>query len=239
MEAPADATALSRARERFASRDYHGAVMLLREAVDDGIAYADSWHLLGLSLALIGRPQEAIEAFDQAVQKNPRYVEAHLNRGIVLVELGREEDARASFVTAEQLGQPDASGFPAIVANRLANAHAALGDDYCAAGAPAEALAEYEKALHLRPRFADVHVSHGRALMELGEFVRAGTAFEQATTIRPNWLDAMLLRGLAAYLSGDLDAAGRLWEETSSHHPEEPRVEIYRSMLARRAAGQG
>jgi hypothetical protein len=47
----------------------------------------------------------------------------------------------------------------------------------------------------------------------------------------------MLLRGLAAYLQGNLDAAGRIWDDASARHPEEPRLEIYRSMLARRRQG--
>jgi hypothetical protein len=44
----------------------------------------------------------------------------------------------------------------------------------------------------------------------------------------------MLLRGMVAYLQGDLDAAETIWKDASSRHPEEPRLEIYRSMLARR-----
>ena len=47
----------------------------------------------------------------------------------------------------------------------------------------------------------------------------------------------MLLRGLTAYLEGDLDTAEDVWAAASVRHPEEPRVEIYRSMLARRRSG--
>lgn len=49
----------------------------------------------------------------------------------------------------------------------------------------------------------------------------------------------MLIGGLAAYLQGDLDAAGTIWEDASLQHPEGPRVEIYRSMLARRRQDLG
>ncbi len=44
MDAAPDPVA--RARERFAVRDYHGAVLLLREAVVEGLAYADGFNLL-------------------------------------------------------------------------------------------------------------------------------------------------------------------------------------------------
>ena len=44
----------------------------------------------------------------------------------------------------------------------------------------------------------------------------------------------MLLRGLAAYLADDFKQAKSVWEKASERHPEEPRLEIYRSMLERR-----
>ena len=113
---------VARARERFAVRDYHGAVLLLREAVVEGMAYADAQNMLGLSLALVGRQDEAITAFDAALALNARYVEAHLNRAVLLNDMGRLAEARVAFETAEHLGKPDETGFPVMVANRLANA---------------------------------------------------------------------------------------------------------------------
>jgi tetratricopeptide (TPR) repeat protein len=227
---------VARARERFAVRDYHGAVLLLREAAVEGLAYADAYNLLGLSLALIGNQVEALAALDRALELNPRYIEAYLNRAVLLNDMGRSEEARASFERAEVLGRPDESGFPAMVANRLANAHASLAGEYRAAGALDEAIAQYERALALRPAFADIRLALARALIERGRVADAGAALDAVLEIRPDWLDAMLLRGLAAYLGGDLDAADAVWARAAERHPEEPRVEIYRAMLARRRA---
>ena len=42
------------------------------------------------------------------------------------------------------------------------------------------------------------------------------------------------MRGLAAYFTGDLARAGSLWDRAAGLHPADSRVEIYRSMLARR-----
>lgn len=225
---------VARARERFAVRDYHGAVLLLREAVVEGMAYADAQNMLGLSLALVGRQDEAVAAFDAALALNPRYVEAHLNRAVLLNDMGRLAEARAAFETAEHLGKPDETGFPVMVANRLANAHATLAHDYRAAGALDEAVAQYERALELRPGYADVRLALARALTERGRHREAARQLDEVLRIRPDWLDAMLLRGLTAYLDGDLTVADQVWTAAADRHPEEPRVEIYRSMLARR-----
>ena len=226
---------IERARERFAVRDYHGSVLLLEEAVGGGTGYADAYNLLGLSLAMVDRPTDALVAFDRALDLNPRYVEAHLNRGVLLNGLGRTEEAAASFAVAEMLGQPDATGFPVVVGNRLANAHAALGDEYRAAGAFDEAITQYRRALDLRPGYPDIRMALARTLLEAQHYPEAAEALDLVLAVRPTMLEAMLLRGLAAYLAGDTAAAERLWDRAAASHPKEPRVETYRSMLARRS----
>lgn len=225
---------LSLARERFAVRDYHGAALLLTSLTQEGPAFADAFNLLGLSLALVDRATEAVVAFDQALRVNPRYVEAYLNRAVVLNHLGREEEARESMARAAELGAADESGYPAVVANKLANAHLSLGNDYRAAGSLDRAIEQYQRALELRPRFNDIRLALGRALLEAGRHPESAAVLDEALQVRPTWLDAMLLRGLAAYFQGDLDAAGTIWDDASARHPEEPRLEIYRSMLSRR-----
>src|SRR5438128_119761 len=46
---------LSLAKERFAARDYHGATLLLTSLTQEGLAFADAFNLLGLSLAMVDR----------------------------------------------------------------------------------------------------------------------------------------------------------------------------------------
>jgi tetratricopeptide (TPR) repeat protein len=225
---------VDRARERFAVRDYHGAVLLLEEAVTGGCGYADAFNLLGLSLALVDRPLEALAAFDRAIAQNPRYVEAHLNRGVLLNGLGRTEEAEASFTLAEEFGRPDATGFPAVVGNRLANAHAALGDEYRSAGAWDEAVAQYRRALDLRPTYADIRLSLARTLLDAQRYPSAADELDRVLAVRPDLLDGLLLRGLAAYFAGNLEIARSTWDRAAERYPGDSRIEIYRSMLARR-----
>jgi tetratricopeptide (TPR) repeat protein len=228
--------AWTNARERYAVRDYNGAILLLEESIADGRAYADAYNLLGLSLAMLGRQQDALRAFDQAVTINPRYVEAQLNRAVVLNDLGREEDAREAMRIASRVDRADSTGYPSVVGNRLANAHSALGDEYRGAGAYEEAIAQYERALELRPGFADIRLNLARALVERGRLDEASTAVETVLQARPGSLEAMMLRGMLLYLREDYDAADAAWAAAGERHPTEPRVAIYRSMLARRRA---
>ena len=59
--------------------------MLVLTSADRSTAlYPDALNLLGLALTMIGRPREGLAAFDRALAGNPRYIEAHLNRAVVL-----------------------------------------------------------------------------------------------------------------------------------------------------------
>lgn len=236
MEAGSDFLAV--ARERYAARDYRGAALLLATAIESGLGYADAHHLLGLCYALIESRDQALEAFDEAIRLNPRYVEAHLNRAIVLSDLGRPSEAEDALAQAQELGRTDSTGYPAVVANHLANMHADLGRAYNEAGAHREAAKQFQSALSLRPAFADLRLELARTLLDGGETQAAGRELDEILRGRPDWLDAMLLRGLAAYLAGDLEQAKSVWEGASERHPEEPRLETYRSMLARRLGEQ-
>ena len=225
---------IARARERFALHDHHGAVLLLEEAVRAGHAFPDAYNLLGLSLSLIGRQADALAALDRAVALNPRYVEAQLNRALVLNGMGRESDAHAAFEAAARAGSADESGFPPLVAGRLANAHADLSRIYMEAGARGEAIAQLRRALELRPGYPDIRLSLARVLLEAGDHAAAAAELDVVLEARPDLLDAMLLRGMCAYLQGDLGAAGTAWARAAERFPDEPRVQIYRAMLERR-----
>jgi tetratricopeptide (TPR) repeat protein len=226
------------ARERFATRDYRGAALLLASAIEAGQAYADTHHLLGLCYAMNEQRDEALRAFDDAIRINPRYVEAHLNRAIVLSDLGRPTEAETALAHAQELGRPDYSGFPTVIANRLANMHAELGRAYREAGALDTAADQFRVALEIRPAFADLRLELARTLLDAGHLDEAARTLEHILSARPDWIDAMLLRGLAAYLAGDLDLAKSVWEGASERHPDEPRLETYLSMLARRLGEQ-
>ncbi len=214
---------VTQARERFQLQDYYGAIHLLEEVVATGRAFADAHHLLGLSYSLVGQSDKALEQFGRALQLNPRYVEALIHTGIVLNELGREDEAAASLRRASQVGAETRGGFPVHVAAKLANEHAALGEAYLEAGGLAEAIDQYRAALGLGPGFQDLRYKLGRMLLEAGRALASWSAAlraHAATNAR-----ASSRRG---FISSSCD---RPWRD--ERRPEDPRVEAYLAMLER------
>jgi len=224
---------VEQARERFQLQDYYGAIHLLEEVLAAGRAFADAHHLLGLSYSLAGQPDKALEQLDRALALNPHYVEALIHRALVLNELGREDEATAELRRAQRIDSNKQAGFPAHLAAKLANHHAALGEAYLEAGGLAEAIGQYEAALALGPAFHDLRYKLGRLLLEAGRALDARDQFEAIVAARAAFLDGAAMLGLACYLAGDGLAAREVWEACRARRPEDPRVEAYLAMLSR------
>ena len=224
---------VNQARERFQLGDYYGTIHLVEDVVATGRAFADAHHLLGLSYSLVGQYDKALEELDEALELNPRYVEALVHKALVLNQLGREDEADAALRRAGQLGSDTQRGFAGHVAAKLANHHASLGDAYVEAGGLGEGILQYQAALALGPGFHDLRYKLGRLLLEAGRVLEAREQFEVIVRDRPNFLDASAMLGLACYLSGDGLTARRVWVDLKERRPEDPRVEAYLGMLDR------
>ena len=223
-----------RGQEAYAHGQYAAALGDLREVVRRRPQFADVHHLIGLCLSLIGRPEEAVDAFDAALAINPRYVEAHVNRAITLQEVGRYDDARLSFEAASEVDMEEGVGrFPAVLAGRLANRHMELGDLYAEGGALDEAVEQYRRASEIRPRFVDIRNKLARMLLELGKLEEAVEELERILEINPNFFAARINLGLGWYRMGDWAGARREWERCDRQRPGHPQVEFYLSALAR------
>ena len=224
---------LETARARFANRDYYGALLCLDDVQGSGRAYADVYHLRGLSLSLLERPDEALEAFDAALALNPRYVEAHLHRGLVLNQVGRNDEAAAAFASAAAAEGPAVAGLAAHFASRLANEHAHLGELYAEGGALSDAVREYRRAADLGPAFLDLRLRLARLLIESANPLEARDILEQILADRPDWIDARVQLGLARYLAGDTAGARDVWRAAQDVRPDVERVAAYLAMVER------
>ncbi len=221
------------ARERFASRDYYGALLCLEDLDGSARAYADVHHLRGLCLTMLERSDEALGEFARAIALNPRYVEAHLHRGLVLNQLGRNAEAAEAFEAAVAAEGPAVAGLSGPVAARLANEHARLGEMYAEAGAVAEAIGQLRRAVELGPAFHDLRMRLARLLLEGGNPLQAREELAAILASRPDWIEARVQYGLARYLAGDVSGARDTWQQCLSERPDLERVNAYLAMVER------
>jgi tetratricopeptide (TPR) repeat protein len=183
----------------------------------------------------LGQAPRALEHFEHALALNPRYIEAHIHRGILLTDMGRTAEGEDAFrhAAAHNLEQP--SGYPAHVAANLANHHAQLAAAYAEAGAMDDAIREFRRATELGPRFADIRYRLARVLLEAGRALEAREELERVVEDRPHFVDAQAVLGLARYLAGDVAGAQEIWHRCLLERPRNARVEAYLAMLERNA----
>jgi len=222
---------IDRGRSAFEQRNYAEALATFREILRDHPDFADIRHMAGLCLGFLGQSEAALKEFDQAIALNQGYVEAHLNRAIILNELGRFEEARVSFEAAGRLGADVDGPFPPLISARLANAHAGLGDLYLEAGAPTAAAEQYRTALVMRPLFHDIRNKLAQAYMQLGELESAARELEAALDGNGRFLAARLNLGLVYFRLGRVSEARHHWEICREQQPGNPQVRAYLAMV--------
>lgn len=89
-----------RAAEALRGQDYQTALRLADAAVAEDPAYAEAAVTRAVTLARMGRLEEAAEAYGAAAAQWVGHPEVHAMRGIVLEKLGRDADAREAYGAA-------------------------------------------------------------------------------------------------------------------------------------------
>jgi tetratricopeptide (TPR) repeat protein len=125
-----------------------------------------SWKALGVALRMQGK--EALLALERAAQLLPDDPETHSNLGNALLDLGRLDDAAASYRRALLL-KPD-----------YAEAHNNLGAALRARGQLEDALASFQRALALKPDAAEAHSNLGATLRALHRLEEAQASYRRA-----------------------------------------------------------
>jgi tetratricopeptide (TPR) repeat protein len=173
----------------------------------------------GISLAELGRYDEAIACFDRAIALRPDFALGHYKKGILLENQKRLKEALHSYEQAT--GFPDADR--RIVGCRVVirreeeivsydraialnpddvKAYVHKGDALTALGRCEEAVACYDRALLLRLDYTDAHASKGDALTALGRYEEAIACYDQALTLEPDNIYSLHHKGDALELLG-------------------------------------
>jgi tetratricopeptide (TPR) repeat protein len=127
-----------------------------------------------------GQPEKALNDYDRVVEHTPSGAWCLIERGQVLVEVGKPEEAVSDLkIALEQINSiPNARNatWPAMQAyasNGLGTAFAALGDY-------SKAFDEYEKSIDLQPENAWVYFNRAQVYEKVGERSKALTDFKQS-----------------------------------------------------------
>jgi S1-C subfamily serine protease len=124
---------------------------------DKGGDLAESPYRSGLDSLWLGNYDDAVGFFENAVNKNPKRVDAWVQVGYCKVKQGKTGEAIRAYRQALRL-QPDSED----VQNKL-------GDAYYYAGNLREAIESYKEAARLRPNKAEAYYNLAIAYSESGD----------------------------------------------------------------------
>ncbi len=187
------------------------------------------------ALKELGRLEEALETYDEALTRFPGYEDLARGKGDVLLELGRYEEAVASYEEAfigdrdysyEELietGQREYWGHNYLEAIAYFNAAArsrpkygllykVIGDAWCALGHDEIAASYFERAEELELEIKRSYIEPGEECFARGEYEKAASYFDAAVAHYPTYDYALTMKGAALTLLGKYDEALECFE---------------------------
>jgi tetratricopeptide (TPR) repeat protein len=217
--------------QAFERKDYAAALDAFRSVLGVRPDFADILHHAGLCMIFLGQLEDGLAYLDRALEVNPAYIEAHINRALMLQELGRYDEAREAFDRARQHEEQSHGRFAAAACTKLANGHTTLADMYMEADAIDDALAQYRAALVLRPGFHDIRNKYAAALIRCGRLDEAADELLAVLEANPRFVAARLHLGLVRFRQGRVAEAESEWRRCEAQHPGSPQVRAYLAML--------
>ncbi len=199
-----------RAVGRIAKRDFAGAEMDLNTALslapDDPTPYTR----MGALRDREKRYPEAEKYYEQALTKNPNFIEAL--HGLVRVELEQNQGAKALARVQQQIAKsPSNSEFQVLLARLYADQHELP-----------EAEGALEKATTLDPNNLEGFLLLAQVQAQRGSFDRAVQSYQQSIQQHPKDVRPYVLLGMLEESQKDLPKARELYEKALQVQPNNP-----------------
>src|SRR6266436_59833 len=139
------------------SKDYRGAIDLLKRAMDTDTSVKDGWYDLGLAYAGANRHVEAIGAFRKQIELDPNHKHANGDLAMELQQTGKTDEAIAAY--RKQL---ETAPYDKMMLKNLGLLLAQLGRD-------ADARTELEAAAAIPPDDPETKMALAQVYSRLGE----------------------------------------------------------------------
>ncbi|MCX6677431.1 MAG: tetratricopeptide repeat protein [Methanothrix sp.] len=163
---------------------------------------AEVWFNKGFALNSLGKYDEAIQAYEEAIRLGPNYAKAWNNKGIALDNQGKHGEAIKAYDEAIRLDPNDADAWN--------NKGTTLGRDL---GKYDEAIQVFDEAIRLNPNHVKAWSNKGIALAGQGKYDEAIQAYDEAIRLYPNLAEPWSNKGIALKNQGKYDEAIKCYDE--------------------------
>ena len=149
----------------------------------------------GNKLIYAGNYSEAVDEYSKAIELNPNYALAYLNRGAAYQDLKQYSYAIRDYTRAIEINPVDADAYY----NR--------GSVYDEMGQYSEAIQDLDKAVKLNPNHKEAYYNRGVAYYYLSRYVNAILEYSRAIELDEKYTLAYYSRGVSYYNLGKYNQA--------------------------------
>lgn len=143
------------------------SIAIIVDENDKNLA-ARAWNSIGYLLSEEKQGEEAISAYNKAIEMKADYAEAYYNRGRQKVILSQDLDAIEDLDKAIELNFDEAKVY---IARGVAKFELGKHDD---------AFTDFDRAIYMKPDYADAHAVRGDAKAHLKDFLGAKVDLQNA-----------------------------------------------------------
>lgn len=177
---------------RLKQSNWNGAVTALEKAKANIKTLDDSlqpilWNNLGLAYAKTNRPDDALNAYNQALQLDKNYIDAKYNLAFAQLAKKDYKNALANLLDLRDANTGDIT-FQTTVYNGIATAYEGMGNWGSALGA-------YSKVVQLNGNDVDSRFNFALALKKAGRTSDAITQLQTLLKMRSTYVPALSLLG--------------------------------------------
>jgi tetratricopeptide (TPR) repeat protein len=223
--------ALASGRELYRQKEFVRAEPYLAQIAAANLPYADVYNMLGVIYHDMSQFSRAQTCFEEALRINPAYTEASLNLAVTYNDMGRYTEAKDLYLGALTSSTRPGGKLDSFVMGKLANMYADIAEVYASSGAFDEAIAEYRRALSLRPTFLDIRLRLAESLRDAGRPQDALKELRAILAQNPEYVPARIHMGLTLFSTGDSTSAITELGNVLAQHPDNARAKLYLGMI--------
>lgn len=175
--------------------EYREVISFVGTVPNHNPALPEGYFGLGLAYAGLEKFDEAIEAYQQAIQYAPEWAHIHAALGAGYANLHRYDEALDAYKTSRDLKPDDAM------------IHHQLGNIYNKRGKRSEAIAHQQRAIAILPTLASAHYQLGLLYSQENRLPEAISAYETAYSADPELIEALYNLAQVHIRNGNKQAA--------------------------------
>ncbi|MFH1222735.1 MAG: tetratricopeptide repeat protein [Pseudomonadota bacterium] len=230
-------TVLKEAKKLISINKLNEAKVLLQPLITELRKDSRVYALLGFIYHKQGEFTRAIKNYRTALDLNGTDVETAINLSLIYNDLGKYDQGSELYAKAvDNLGEKRGENIDEKrthddnVDLMLCKQHVGIGELYLRYNRAEEALLEFQKALHLSPKYYTVYADIAECYSRLGKRKQAIKELRGLKLKIPQAFDARVKLGHLLFLEGEIGSAVEEWDSVVKDNPDNVEARMYIKM---------